>query len=181
MFYIYIIAILCLINISSILSFKSIPINTIISNKNRNSFKLLDVPLELKGKLDPSKKWTVKFIFKGEEKEVEISEGTSFLEIGEKIFDDVESSCRNGVCTTCSGQVIAGRENVQLAVHGLGEPQLEKGFVCTCQAFAIGPGVVVKLGMYEEVYESQYGQYELSYELKDGAKKDIKQNKIFGF
>eukprot|EP01035_Chromulina_nebulosa_P018176 gene18176-23834_t len=137
--------------------------------------------MELTGRLDPSKKWLVKFIYKGEEKEVEITEATSFLEIGEKIFEDVESSCRNGVCTTCSGKVLQGRENVELAVSGLGVPQLEQGFICACQAFAVGPGVVVKLGAYDECYESQYGQYELSYELKDGAKKDIKQNKIFGF
>lgn len=71
----------------------------------RQSFRLKDVPLELTGQLDPSKVWPVKFIFKGEEKIINVSEGTSFLEASEKSFDDVESSCRNGVCTTCAGQV----------------------------------------------------------------------------
>jgi len=54
----------------------------------------------------------------------------------------------------------------------LGKPELDAGFVCACQAFAIGEGVVVKLGTYEEAYESQYGQYEQSYEMKFGSKKE---------
>jgi ferredoxin len=85
---------------------------------------LRDVPLELTGQLDPSKKWDVKFIFDGEEKVVSVSEGTSFLDVGEKIFNDVPSSCRNGICTTCAGQVVEGRDKVKLAVHGLGAPQI---------------------------------------------------------
>ena len=67
---------------------------------------LRDVPLELDGKLDPSKSWPVKFLFRGEEKVIQISEDTSFLEAGERNFKGVQSSCRNGVCTTCAGQVI---------------------------------------------------------------------------
>lgn len=85
---------------------------------------LRDVPLELTGQLDPSKKWDVKFIFEGEEKVVSISEDTSFLDMGEKLFDGVPSSCRNGICTTCAGQVVEGRDKVKLAVHGLGVPQI---------------------------------------------------------
>lgn len=77
----------------------------IASNDARKSTKLMDVPLELEGQLDPSKSWPVKFVFNGVEKVITVSEGTSFLEAGEGNFDDVPSSCRNGVCTTCSGQV----------------------------------------------------------------------------
>ena len=63
------------------------------------------VPLELVGQLNPANKWEVKFIFEGEEKIVEVSEGDSILESAEKIFKGVDSSCRNGVCTTCAGKV----------------------------------------------------------------------------
>lgn len=136
-----------------------------------------DVPLELTGQLDPSKKWDVKFIYKGEEKVVSVSEDCSFLEMGEKIFDGVESSCRNGICTTCAGQVVQGRDNVKLAVHGLGKEQIEQGFLCACQAYCTGPNVVVKLGMNEEVYEQQYGQYEKSYEMKFGERKEEAKSK----
>lgn len=69
------------------------------------STKLHEIPLELTGKLDASKTWDVKFIFNGEEKIVNVREDTSILESAEKIFDGVQSSCRNGVCTTCAGQV----------------------------------------------------------------------------
>lgn len=66
---------------------------------------LHDVPLEIADKLDPTKSWDVKFIFNGEEKVVSMCEDTSVLEKGEEIFGGVESSCRNGVCTTCAGRV----------------------------------------------------------------------------
>jgi ferredoxin len=136
----------------------------------RQSSHLHEIPLELEGQLDASNKWTVKFIYNGEEKDVEVSEGDSILESAEKIFDYVESSCRNGVCTTCAGQLRAGKENTKIAVHGLGKPQIEAGFVCTCQTFPTGPGVEVMLGMADQCYESQYGQYEKSYEMKYGER-----------
>lgn len=133
--------------------------------------RLHSVPLELEGKLTPGNEWEVTFIFEGEEKKVKVPEDRSILESGEEIFDGVDSSCRNGVCTTCAGLVVEGRENTVLAVHGLGKPQIDAGFVCTCQCYPTGPGVVVKLGMYDEVYESQYGQFEKSYDMKYADKK----------
>ena len=66
---------------------------------------MMSVPLELEGQLDPLKSWEVKLIFNGSEKVVNVPEDCSMLEAGEKYFDGVNSSCRNGVCTTCSGQV----------------------------------------------------------------------------
>lgn len=61
------------------------------------------------------------------------------------------------------GQVAEGIENTVQAVNGLGKPQIEAGFVCTCQCYVTGPGVTIELGKYDEVYESQYGQFEKSY------------------
>ena len=84
-------------------------------------------------------------------------------------------------------QVVSGIENTLLAVNGLGEPQLKAGFVCACQCYVTGPGVTVQLGMYDQVYESQYGQFEKSYgELKyaDKAKQEeapTKKKNMFGF
>jgi hypothetical protein len=155
----------------------------------QKSFSLNGVPLELSGQLDPSKKWEVTLKLNGVEKKVTIGEDTSFLEAAEKNFDDAPYSCRNGVCTTCAAkvyllfllhekvyshllllhlfQVVEGNQNVLLAVHGLGKPQIDAGYICSCQGYATGPGVVIQLGCYDEVYESQYGQYEKSYgELK---------------
>ena len=103
---------------------------------SRTQTNLNDVPLELSGKLDPSKKWDVTLEFNGVSKIVSVSEGSSILDIAETVFDGenarakllhfygtqqvilcsrssiqysyflgVESSCRNGVCTTCAGKV----------------------------------------------------------------------------
>jgi hypothetical protein len=47
-------------------------------------------------------------------------------------------------------------------------------------------GVTIKLGMYDEVYETQYGKFEKSYEMKfdkEGGK-DVepeKKKNMFGF
>jgi hypothetical protein len=79
--------------------------NRIFQSRIAPSIRLFGVPLELTGQLDPSKKWDVKFIYNGEEKMMSVPEDTCFLECGEKLWDDVPSSCRNGVCTTCAGQV----------------------------------------------------------------------------
>jgi len=48
----------------------------------------------------------------------------------------------------------------QEAIHGLSADQSKNGFVLTCQTHPTGPGLEVELGMYDTVYESQYGQYE---------------------
>lgn len=110
-------------------------------------------------------------------------------------------SCRNGICTTCAGRVIANPDSKkasrkafckprilaphafvskspmcvlkamfqpisrfsffrQEAIHGLSAEQSKNGFVLTCQTHPCGPGLEVELGMYDTVYESQYGQYE---------------------
>ena len=42
------------------------------------------IPLELKGRIDPSKSHKVKFLFNGQEKEMEVSEGTSLLDAAGK-------------------------------------------------------------------------------------------------
>lgn len=65
-------------------------------------------------------------------------------------------------------------------MHGLDLEQVTAGFVCACQCYATGPGVVVKLGMHDEVYELQYGRFEKSYEMKFGGKKpEAPQKKSF--
>lgn len=46
-----------------------------------------DVPLELEGQLDPSKKWDVTLEFKGETKVISVSEGTCILELAEANFE----------------------------------------------------------------------------------------------
>ena len=122
--------------------------------------------IELTGRLDPSKKWDVTLVYNDEEKVVNISEGQCVLECAEKTFRGVESSCRNGVCTTCAGQVVAERQNIIQAVNCLGKPELDAGFVCACQTYICGPGVKILLGQQDAVYETQWGESEQSYVKK---------------
>lgn len=126
--------------------------------------KLAVVPLEVAGQLDSKKTWSIKFVLNGVEKIANVPETTSFLEAAEGLFDDAPYSCRNGICTTCAARVLQGNANVLLAVHGVTKTIIDEGYICSCQAFAKGPDIVVQLGAYDEVYELQYGQYEKSYE-----------------
>jgi hypothetical protein len=40
---------------------------------------------------------------------------------------------------------------------------------------------VIKLGMYDELYEVQYGQYEKSYVMKYADKPKEEKKNVFGF
>ena len=72
----------------------------------RNPYKvMMSVPAELEGQLNPSNSWDVKLILNGIEKIVHIPEDCSMLEAGENIFEEVSSSCRTGICSTCAAQV----------------------------------------------------------------------------
>lgn len=65
----------------------------------------------------------------------------------------------------------------QQAIHGLSPEQSKQGFVLTCQSHPVGPGLEIELGMYDVVYETQYGQYERK-GSEEGKKK--KGMNIFG-
>ncbi|CAM9409640.1 unnamed protein product [Discosporangium mesarthrocarpum] len=136
---------------------------------------MMAVPLELEGKLDPSKSWEVELELDGESKTLSVPEGTSVLEAAEKVFDDPPSSCRNGVCTTCAGFILTGKEgegeSFQVAVHALGQDQRDQGYTLTCQTYPCGPGLKVRLNQYDTVYEEQYGQFEKAEEGKKEPKK----------
>lgn len=114
LFKIYLLAFLYLSLVSAFTT-KSFSRNARFINKQQQqqqqtSTSLFDVPLELTGQLDPSKKWDVKFIFNGQEKVITVAEDCSILDAGDANFEGVECSCRNGVCTTCAGQVGKGKE-----------------------------------------------------------------------
>ncbi|KAG5189902.1 2Fe-2S ferredoxin-type domain-containing protein [Tribonema minus] len=141
-----------------------------------SSSALRSVPLELEGKLDPSKSWEVELVLDGETKKVTVPEGTSVLEAAEMVFDDPPFSCRNGVCTTCAGFIEEGRDSHLMAVHGLGRDILATGFTLTCQTYPTGPGLKVALNKYDEVYWEQYGKHEKS-ELD---KRAAGERKVFG-
>mmetsp|Transcript_14292 Transcript_14292/g.48299 ORF Transcript_14292/g.48299 Transcript_14292/m.48299 type:complete len:176 (-) Transcript_14292:106-633(-) len=119
-----------------------------------------EAPMELRDKLDATRTHEVKLTLNGKTETITVSETENMLEAAERAFMDPPHSCRNGVCTTCAARVTAGRDNLIMAVHGLGEEQIANNFVLSCQSHIVGPGVELELGMYDTVYEAQYGQYE---------------------
>lgn len=114
-------------------------------------------PRELEGQLNLSQHWDVTFRCNGIEKVAKVCEDKSLLEAGERIFDNVESSCRMGVCTTCAAKVIENIDSVNCGIDALSKSQRDAGFICTCQSYASGPGIVLELGKHDECYECQYG------------------------
>lgn len=153
----------------------SVPSMNALQTRGRvNGRMSMEVPLELEGQLDPSRSWDVKLTYKGEVKTIKVSEGTCILEAAETEWD-APCSCRNGICTTCSGKIEGGKDAYIEAVHGLSPEQSEKGYVLTCQTYVKGPGLEVKLGMYDEVYEQQYGKFEKE------ATAELEKKKAFNF
>jgi hypothetical protein len=71
------------------LSFAFQSTNSFRVNKHQSISKtnLYDVPLELTGRLDPTRKWDVTLEFNGVTKVVSVSEGTSILDIAESTFE----------------------------------------------------------------------------------------------
>ena len=156
-------------------AFRAVPSgNQWVRNMKLNQTPLVDAAIELTGRLDPSKNWDVTLVLNGEEKVVSISEGQSVLECAEKQFKGVESSCRNGVCTTCASLLLSpsppfsssSPPNFLQAVNCLGKAELDAGFVCACQTYVTGPGVKILLGQQDAVYETQWGEAEKSYTKK---------------
>ncbi|WP_394787026.1 2Fe-2S iron-sulfur cluster-binding protein [Rhodoferax sp.] len=49
---------------------------------------------------------------------------------------DWPSSCRNGTCRTCIGQLVSGRIRYQIEWPGLSAEEKAEGYVLPCAAFA---------------------------------------------
>jgi hypothetical protein len=104
----WLLLVVCLLTHSATEALVRVPVMKFVQNRrNRYGPKPLRyIPVELEGQLDGSRKWDVKFIFNGEEKVMTVAEDMSLLEAGEELFYGVDSSCRNGVCTSCAAKVL---------------------------------------------------------------------------
>jgi ferredoxin len=102
----FIVALILCVQLASTLQYSPLKVMRFTTHaKTPREMSLFSVPMELQGQLDPKRSWPVRFILNGVEKVINVPEGTSFLMATEKVFKDVESSCRNGVCTTCAAKV----------------------------------------------------------------------------
>ncbi|KAK4529703.1 hypothetical protein CCYA_CCYA02G0560 [Cyanidiococcus yangmingshanensis] len=88
--------------------------------------------------------------------------GQSILEAVEAsgLWEEVPSSCRAGVCTTCAAWLLSGEVDDPFAA--IDSSIRQQGFILTCSSSPKPDGgpVHVRLGAYDFVYELQYGRFE---------------------
>jgi ring-1,2-phenylacetyl-CoA epoxidase subunit PaaE len=84
----------------------------------------------------------VTLIIDGEEHKTTLTNGESILDAANRIGIDPPFSCQSGVCTTCKGKVMAGSVEMENN-FGLGEDEVEEGFILTCISTPTSAGVKV--------------------------------------
>lgn len=73
---------------------------------------------------------------------VEMPKDISILEAALRNSLDVPYACRAGVCSTCKCKVLEG-EVEMVANHALEDYEVERGYILSCQSFAVTDKVVV--------------------------------------
>lgn len=104
-------------------------------------------------------RYEVTVILNGEEKVVSIPKDNNILAGLMDTDLNPPHSCRAGLCTECAAFVEEGMEQIQFEAAIL-DPKVSKlGFILTCSARVNGPGVKLKLGAGDDMYEAQYGNF----------------------
>lgn len=84
----------------------------------------------------------IQLIIDGDTHSVKTEDYETILEAGERIGIDPPFSCQSGVCTTCRAKVIAGEVEMENN-FGLGQDEIDEGYILTCISKPKGDGVVV--------------------------------------
>ena len=71
-----------------------------------------------------------------------MSKDASVLDGAGATRNDLPFACKGGVCGTCRAQVVTGEVDMRRN-YALGEDEVERGFVLTCQTFPVGDEVTV--------------------------------------
>jgi ring-1,2-phenylacetyl-CoA epoxidase subunit PaaE len=79
----------------------------------------------------------------GKERQFELQYNQNVLEGALKADLDVAYSCREGICSSCKGQVLSGEVRMAES-HGLTDSEKEKGYILTCQSYVVTPELKVK-------------------------------------
>jgi ring-1,2-phenylacetyl-CoA epoxidase subunit PaaE len=79
----------------------------------------------------------------GKEKGFELRPQQNILEGAIAADLDVAYSCREGVCSSCKGQLLAGEVKMKES-HGLTEKEKAQGYILTCQSYVVTPAAKVK-------------------------------------
>ncbi|MFY0622250.1 MAG: 2Fe-2S iron-sulfur cluster binding domain-containing protein [Pelagimonas sp.] len=85
---------------------------------------------------------TTKITLDGATQTVKMSKDVSILEAALENTMDAPYACKAGVCSTCRCKVLEG-EVEMLTNHALEDYEVEKGYVLSCQSYAVTDTVVV--------------------------------------
>lgn len=84
----------------------------------------------------------IQLIIDGETHQLKVEAHETVLEAGERIGIDPPFSCQSGVCTTCRAKVISGEVEMENN-FGLGQDEIDEGYILTCISKPKGDGLVV--------------------------------------
>lgn len=99
----------------------------------------------------------------GQAHEVMMDETKTILANLQKTDIDPPYSCQTGVCSECSALVESGMEGIVHEACIMDEDTVKKGLILTCATRFTSEGSI-RLGMSEELYESQYGEFRKDHE-----------------
>uniref|UniRef100_A0A7S1TKT3 2Fe-2S ferredoxin-type domain-containing protein n=1 Tax=Erythrolobus australicus TaxID=1077150 RepID=A0A7S1TKT3_9RHOD len=127
-----------------------------------------------RGALD-MKAYTVEVVIGKKTQKLSVEEDQNILEaIEEAGIEGVDSSCRAGVCMTCSARIVSGK--VEQGDAALADEAAREGFILTCSAMPRSD-CKIELNQFEDAYEMQYGKYE---EVNQGRTDDSLFGRMFG-
>ena len=73
--------------------------------------------------------------------------------------EEAPHSCKAGLCTDCAVLALNGQENIELEAAVLDPETTKKGFLLSCSARIAGDDVSLLLGVGEDMYEDQFGEF----------------------
>jgi len=84
----------------------------------------------------------IQVVIDGEEYDITLEPGEAILDGASRIGVDPPFSCQSGVCTTCKAKLLSGKVEMDNN-FGLGEDEIEDGYVLTCIGTPSTPGVKI--------------------------------------
>ncbi|SBS79663.1 Phenylacetic acid degradation protein E,flavodoxin reductase [uncultured Mycobacterium sp.] len=84
----------------------------------------------------------VTIVLDGSESTLSLLRDMSILDGAQRVRDDLPFACKGGVCGTCRAKVTHGEVDMRRN-YALDPPEIDAGFVLTCQSFAITDSLTV--------------------------------------
>lgn len=87
---------------------------------------------------------TITIRYEGDVHTFEVQPHQTILEAALELDIDLPYSCQAGMCTACLGKCVEGKVKLD-EEDGLTQKELDNGFILTCVAHPVGPGVVIEI------------------------------------